>query len=197
MQHPVWSVVILSIVCGPSLAIAHAQGPQPAAKPAQTTAVTARPAPAKGDVRLTALNGFTVDHPKDWQVLVGVGSSLAVIFNKSKDAAVAIERLSLAVPLAPNEIIDETAEQEKAEWGRRRPTAKGFSHQFQDLAGTRTIIVDYTQPGARGAEHVRTYTAIRGADKLRVVCTTMQPLFDKYKETFHRIAFSLTPTSAQ
>jgi hypothetical protein len=39
---------------------------------------------------------------------------------------------------------------------------------------------------------VRLYTLPRGTDLFRAICTTTQPTFDKYKETCHRIALSVT-----
>ena len=141
--------------------------------------------------------GFTIDHPKDWQQLVGVGSAFLVLFSRARDAAVAVERLTLAVPLAPSEIIPETAEAEIKEWEGRRTLASGFSPQIVEYLGNKVVIIDFRQPGVQGLQHVRLYNIIRGTDKFRVICTTPLPTFDKYKDTFHRMALSLTPATAQ
>jgi len=53
---------------------------------------------------------------------------------------------------------------------------------------------DLMQPGAQGSERVRMYTLPRGADWFRGICTTTQDSFEKYLDTCHRIALSLTPT---
>jgi hypothetical protein len=100
------------------------------------------------------------------------------------------------VPLAISEITDQTANLEIEDWQVRRPLATGFSHQFVDFLGARSILIDFTQAGALGPEHVRLYTLPRGTDWYRVICTTTQPTFDKYKETFQRIALSVTPTGS-
>jgi hypothetical protein len=99
------------------------------------------------------------------------------------------------VPLALNEINNQTASLEIEDWQVRRPLASGFSHQFVDFNGARTILIDFNQPGAQGAEHVRLYTLPRGTDWFRAICTTTQASFDKYKETCHRIALSVTPAT--
>ena len=203
MHHTIRSIAVLAIICGQS-AIPVAQAPKPGSKPAQPVqaaqpaAGAARPGPASGDQRMVLSSGFTVDYPKrDWQPLVGVGSSFVVLFHKSREAAVAIERAKMPVPLAMNEIVDQTATLEIEDWQKRRPLATGFSHQFVDFLGQRSILIDFTQAGSQGPEHVRLYALPRGTEWYRVICTTTLPTFDKYKETFQRIALSLTPTGSQ
>jgi len=208
MHHTIRSFGVLAIICAQSALIV-AQTPQrgakptqpapadakpaPTAQPAQPGGGTARPGPASGDQRLVVPTGFTVDYPKkDWLTLVGVGSSVVVLFHKTREAAIAIERTKVPVPLAINEINDQTAKLEIEDWQVRRPMASGFSHQFVDFNGTRTILIDFTQPGAQGTEHVRLYSLPRGTDWFRAICTTTVPTFDKYKETCHRIALSVT-----
>ena len=200
MHHTIRSIAVLAIICGQS-AISDAQAPKPGSKPApvaQTAPGAVRPGPAAGDQRMPLSSGFTVDYPKrDWQVLVGVGSSFVVLFHKTREAAIAIERTKVRVPLAMNEINDQTANLEIEEWQQRRPLATGFSHQFVDFLGQRSILIDFTQAGSEGPEHVRLYTLPRGTDWYRVICTTTQPTFDKYKDTFQRVALSVTPTASQ
>lgn len=198
MPYTLRALLLVAVVSAQSLSVVRGQGPQPAAKPSQppTAKPAVRPGPARGDSRLTT-PAFTIDYPKDWQQLVGVGSAFLVLFSKSRDAAVALERLTLAVPLAPSEIIPETAEAEVKEWQGRRTLASGFSPQIVEYAGNRIIIIDFRQPGVQGLEHVRLYNIIRGTDKFRVICSTPLPMFDKYKDTFHRMALSLTPATAQ
>jgi hypothetical protein len=202
MHHTIRSIVMLAVICGQS-SILGAQAPKAGSKPAppvqaaKPAAGAVRPGPASGDQRITLSTGFTVDYPKkDWQTLVGVGSSFVVLFHKSREAAVAIERTKVRVPLAINEINDQTANLEKEDWQVRHPLATGFSHQFVDFLGARSILIDFTQPGSQGPEHVRLYTLPRGTDWYRVICTTTQPTFDKYKETFQRIALSVTPAGS-
>ena len=174
------AIVVLVTVCGrPSTT--GAQAPQPL---------------ARTDNRLTALAGFTVDYPKkDWNIIAGTGSSVVVFLHKSREATVAIERTKIEHPLANNEIVDQTATLEIEDWQARRPLATGFAHQLLDVAGQRSIVIDFTQPGPLGPEQVRLYTMPRGADWFRVVCTSIQRSFEKHKETCHRIALSLTKTT--
>ena len=196
MYHMARSFILVAVVGSSSLSMLGAKTPQPAGKPGLPPAGV-RAAPVKNYVRLASMNGFTIDHPKDWQVLVGVGSALAVVFSRAKDATLAVERLKLAVALAPSEIIDDTAEQEKQELQKRQPLATSFSHQFQNFGDSKTIIIDYRQLGAQGPEHVRVYNIMRGTDKYRLICTTRLQLLDKYKDTFQQIAFSLAPNATQ
>jgi hypothetical protein len=210
MHHTIRSFAVLTIILAQS-ALPGAQTPQrgakptqdapadakpaPAAQPAQPGAAAVRPGPASGDQRLVVPSGFTVDYPKkDWQTLVGVGSSVVVLFHRSREAAVAIERTKVSVPLAINEINEQTAKLEVEDWQVRRPLTTSSLPQFVDFNGARTLIIDFTQPGAQGSEHVRLYAMPRGTDLFRAICTTTVPTFDKYKETCHRIALSVTAT---
>jgi hypothetical protein len=202
MHHTIRLIAVLAVICGHSL-ILGAQASRGGGKPtapvqaAQPAAGAVRPGPASGDQRMTLSTGFTVDYPKkDWQTLVGVGSAYVVLFHKTREAAVAIERTKVRVPLAPNEINQQTAALEIEDWQVRRPLATGFSPQFVDFLGVRSILIDFTQPGSQGPEHVRLYTLPRGTDWYRVICTTTLPTFDKYKDTFQRIALSVTPTGS-
>jgi hypothetical protein len=183
MHHTTGLIAVLAILCG-----------QPAISGAQAVQATAAPKSPQ-DNRLTTLNGFTVDYPKkDWQLLVGAGSSLVVFAHKTREATVAVERTKVEHPLAPNEITTQTATLESEDWLTRRPEASGFANQIMDWAGTKIIVIDFNQPGPQGPEHVRMYTMPRGSDWYRVICTTTQGSFDKHKDTCHRIALSLTPS---
>lgn len=188
MRYTTRLMVVLAIVCGPSISGAPA---------VQVTGGTVK-AQAKSDHRLSALSGFTVDYPKkDWNPLVGAGSSLVVFAHKSRAATVAIERKIVKRPLALNDITDQTATLEVVDWGARRPLSSGFAPQILDVAGERFIVIDFMQPGPQGIERVRIYTLPRGLDWYRVICTATQGSFDKYMTTCHRIAMSLTPAPSQ
>jgi hypothetical protein len=181
-MHYATRLLMILVIAGAQASISGAPGLQ------------APPALARTDNRLTTLSGFTVDYPKrDWQLLVGTGSSVVVFFHRSREATVAIERSRVRNALAPNEIVEQTATLEVEDWGQRRWMSTGFTHQLVDLGGERTIVIDFTQPGPQGAEQVRIYTLPRGLDWYRVICTARREVFDKYKETCHRIALSLYP----
>jgi hypothetical protein len=167
----------------------------PALAGAQDAPVPTGPPPlARTDNRLSTVAGFTVDFPKkDWNPIVGTGSSVVVFVHKDRDATVAVERTKVPNPLSPKEITDEIAVREEEDWLARRPLSTDYSHQFVEYRGAKIILIDLKQPGPRGQEHVRLYTLPRGNDWFRVICTTLQPSFDKHKETCHRIALSVTP----
>jgi hypothetical protein len=185
MRHTIAMIVVLATVGGRPL-VTTGQGAQPAGPPPK----------ASSDNRLTTLAGFTVDYPKkDWQLLGGTGSSVVVFLHKSREATVAIERTKIEHPLAPNEIVAQTATLEIEDWQARRPLSAGFSHQLLDAPAGRFILIDFSQPGPAGPELVRLYTMPRGNDWFRVVCTTTERAFEKHQATCHRIAQSLTKTT--
>ena len=187
MKHTIGAFVVLA---SSTAVIATAQ-PALSAAPQAAAAQKPRPRPAPSDNRLS-MAGFTIDYPKrDWDQLIGVGSSLVVFSHKSKEATVAIERIQIPVALGPDDIIEDTATFEIEDWRKRRQYATAFSPQMQNFNGEKFILIDFDQPGAQGPEHVRLYTFFRGTTKIRVICTTRQPVFKKYMDTLHRVALSL------
>jgi hypothetical protein len=193
MKRAVFAVAILGLGFG-RLSVVTAQNPAAAGQPAPAP----RPGPAGTDQRFSGVAGFTIDYPKrDWSLLPSVGSALVVFIHKSREALVAVERIKLPVALAPNDIIDETAKYEMEDWRSRRPYATGLAPQVFPYFDSKAIIIDLTQPGGLGPEHVRLYTIFRGSDKYRVICTTTLPTFAKYKDTIHRMALSLYPTAVE
>jgi hypothetical protein len=168
----------------------------PVDSPSAAAPKPATPRPkADSDNRIVSETGFTIDYPKkDWQPpLFGTGSSLLVLHHKSREVTVAVEATRVVNALTAKEINDLAAKLEIEDWMARRPLATGFSHQFFDHEGERSIITDFTQPGPRGPETVRMYTMPRGRDWFRVICTTTPPTQDKYRQTCHKIALSLVP----
>jgi hypothetical protein len=183
MRHTIRLIAVTMVLAGPALSGA------PAAQGG------AAPPKAASDIRLTTTAGFTVDYPKkDWTVLGGTGASVVVFFHKSKEATVAVERTKLRRALASSDITDQTAALEVEDWQNRRPLATGFSSQIKDYGDGRFIVIDFAQPGPLGPERVRMYTTSRGLDRFRVICTTTQGTLEKYLDTCHKIALSLTPT---
>ena len=111
------------------------------------------------------------------------------------EAAVAIERTKAWVPLAPNEINDQTATLEIEDWQLRRPLATGFSHQFVDFPGAGSILIDFTQP-LPGPRHVRLYTLPRGTDWVPGDLHHHPAYVRQIQRAFSRIALSVTPSGS-
>jgi len=182
MRHATRLLIVVAVLCGQASIV----GSSPWGNGGAPQATS--------DNRLRTSLGFVVDYPKrDWQVVVGVGSSVVVFVHKSRQATVAIERTRVEHPLAPNEITDQTAQIEIEDWQLRNPLAHGFKHELTHFSG-RVIVIDFNQTGAQGPERVRMYALPRGADWYRVICTATSDSFDKHKDTCQRMARSLTPT---
>jgi hypothetical protein len=186
MHHTSRFIVAIAIVCGSSI---HAV-------PRYEQTIPGPPAKASSDNRLTTL-GFSIDYPKrDWNVLVGAGSSLIVFAHKKGDATVAVEKKPVKRPLAQDEITEDVAQFEVKDWQDRRPEVTIFPATVMPYNGMNFIVIDFNQPGPQGAEHVRLYSMPRGVNWYRVICTAKQTSFEGYKDTCHRMAMSLTPTAA-
>jgi hypothetical protein len=198
-MHHITRTLVFIVVVSTAVQMLEASDGQGNPQPSQGAPAAAAKPLARTDQRLESGTGFSVDFPKkDWQPLFGSGSSLIVLFHRSREVTVAVERTRVANVLAPSEItVETTAKLEIEDWMLRRPLATGFAPQIVPHEGERIIVIDFNQPGPRGLERVRMYTLPRGHDWFRVICTTTPATYEKYLDTCHKIALSLTPAAAR
>jgi hypothetical protein len=112
-------------------------------------------------------------------------------FTDHWEATVAIERTKVGSPSLPTKSTIKPP-LSRSKTGRRGARSRtGFSHQFVDFLGARSILIDFTQPGSQGPEHVRLYTLPPAAPT--VVPGDLhhdEPTFDKCtRKRLQRIAF--------
>ena len=132
---------------------------------------------------------FTLEYPKkDWRIIPGGGAVLVTIAEKNSDAVVIVERARLNLELAREEITDVFAQNEADVARERRPGATGVNARVIDNGTLRFILLQYTQPGTKGAERVREYSFPIGTDLYRLICTAPADQFDKFEPIFGHIA---------
>jgi hypothetical protein len=179
-------LLVAALLCGPLAPSAAAQ-PQPP-RPAN-------PIPTQQFASPTF--GFTLEYPKkDWKITAGAGAAVVVFVQNKGEATVAIEVLKVP-PLAPEEINEQTVKLEIEDWQARRTPPAVVTHLLGNISTGRVIVLDFTQPGARGSERVRLYALPRGSVWYRVICTATTAAFGKYEGIFQTIATSLTPTPSR
>jgi hypothetical protein len=196
MRQRIVLVTLVSIACGTLPLSLSARGAAPRGTPSQ--AQTGTPPAPNPNNKVVSAPGFRLEIPKkNWDPLpVGVGSSMVVFPERSREAIVAIEIVKVApiAVLKPEQIVEQTAKLEIEEWQARNPSASDFRHAILDTPGGKIIVLDFTQQGARGVERVRLYALPRGTHWYRVICTATQASFAKFEETFKTMAMSLTPS---
>ena len=124
------------------------------------------PGPASGDQRMTLSTGFAVDYPKkDWQTsrrrgILVRGPVSQITRSGRRDR----EDESMGAPGAQrNQRSDRHSRDRRL---AAAPAAR--DGVFTSVRGfprpAKSILIDFTQPGSQGPEHVRLYTLPRGTD---------------------------------
>lgn len=141
---------------------------------------------------------FAFQYPKkDWQVFPGAGSSLATVGGSKGKASVQIEYLKLNEPIKVDENYELIVGIETEFIRDRQPGAEQIkgAPMRRDLKDI--VIVDYMRPGASGADRIRQYSIINGANLFRVSCVAPATEFPKLEATFEQIAKSFVITPAK
>jgi hypothetical protein len=135
---------------------------------------------------------FSLEYPKDWQVLPGAGDVIATFAQKNGEAALVIERSRLSVALKnPEEVTDLFIQIETDALKERQPKATDVTGKLVLQGGRRLIVVDYSRPGLVKPERVRQYSMPQGPVLFRLTCSTATALFTKYDPMFVHVAESL------
>jgi hypothetical protein len=159
------------------------------------------PSPKPKDFSLAKLpwNTFSIELPKNWQVVPGYGGILLTVAEKTKTnqatASIVLEQMRLVVPLTKNEIDAGLAEQEAIATKQRDPAGQHFEQQVKEIDGRRFVFVTYTRPGLNGMDSVIQYAIPSGGVMYRLVCIApASQLIAKYQATFAHVASSFKPT---
>lgn len=138
--------------------------------------------------------GFSIDLPeKDWNVVPGGVESLVVLAQRRFEAAVVIERATLQVELAPEDIGEVFLGVETDHIREMIPSASDIKADLQELGTSRVAAFLYVRSGALGREKVLQYSMPAGKHLYRVVAVARADVFDRHLAVMQAIAASLTP----
>lgn len=160
-------------------------------------------AAAKGDYLAFKDPGgrLTIDYPKGWQVITGMGDVVATFAEKHGEAAVVVERFRMDQSLQPDEITDLFGQIEADVLAERQPKASNVVSTIREQkaggtgAVTRSVVITYLRPGLGGSERAVQYSLPIGQDLFRVTCSAPSRFFFKYDAMFAQMAESLKPTA--
>jgi hypothetical protein len=146
-------------------------------------------------------NSFSIELPKNWQMVPGYGGILLTAVEKTRNnqaiAAIALEQMLLVEPLAANDIDAVLAGLEEAAARQRDPSGKDFVQQVKEADGRRFVFIQYSRPGLNGLDRVVQYAIPSGRVMYRLICIAPAALLTtKYQAMFAHVARSFKPSGA-
>jgi hypothetical protein len=144
-------------------------------------------------------NTFSIELPKNWQLVPGYAGILLTAVEKTKNnqptAAIVLEQMRLVEPLAANDIDDVIAGLEATDARQRDPSGQNFEQQVKEADGQRFVLIQYSRPGLYGEDRVVRYAIPSGRIMYRLICIApAAQLAAKYQATFAHVAASFKPS---
>jgi len=145
-------------------------------------------------------NTFSIELPKNWQLVPGYGGILLTAVEKTRNnqatAAIALEQMLLVEPLAVNDIDAVLAGLETAAARQRDPAGQDFDQQVKEADGRRIVFIQYSRPGLNGLDRVVLYAIPSGRVMYRLICIApAAQLTTTYQATFAHVARSFKPST--
>ncbi len=144
------------------------------------------------------LGPFSIQIPKDWQIVPGHGHLLFTLVEKTRNslpiAAIAVEQMPLGASLDPKDLSGTNAQFEVDFMRERQPGGENFEQQIKDADGRRFIFIQYTKPGLGGQDRVVQYSVPAGSVMYRLLCIAPVAQLAKYQTVFAHVAASFKPT---
>ena len=140
---------------------------------------------------------FSIELPKDWQLVPGHAGTVFSIVEKNRQsqggAVITLEFLRLQAPLDP-ELIAGAGERELKAVQNWESSGKQFTSQVKKGASGPFIVIQYNRPGLSGGDdHVVQYSMPAGTTMYRLICVAPAASLDKYRPVFAHVAASFTP----
>ena len=144
-------------------------------------------------------NSFTIELPKNWQLLPGHNGILLSAAEKTRSdqpaAVIMLEQMRLQDSLSAKDLSNATLTFEAASTKERDPAGQNFQQMIMQAAdGRRLIFIQYTRPGLYGPDRVTQYSVPAGLTLYRVICIAPDAQLAKYKSTCAHVAESFKPT---
>ena len=143
------------------------------------------------------LGAFSIELPKDWQLLSGHAETIFSIVEKTRQseggALITLEYLRLQAPLDPDLIAGAGERELKVVQGLEL-SGKQFTSQLTQGAFGPVIVIQYSRPGLSGRDDLVVQDPMPvGTTMYRLVCVAPAAALDKYRPVFAHVAASFTP----
>ncbi|HEY2433427.1 MAG TPA: hypothetical protein VGI12_12200 [Vicinamibacterales bacterium] len=156
--------------------------------------------PKDFDPPKTFANTFSIELPKDWQLVPGHTGTVFLAAEKTKrydsGAAIALEYMSLQGAFDAS-IIDALAPLELKDVQARELSGSSFTQQVVKQEGRPIIIIQYDRPSLSGAkDHVVQYSIPAGTTMYHLICIAPGDELPKWRPVFAHVAATFTPAKA-
>ena len=155
------------------------------------------------------MDTFSIELPKDWQLVPGHTRTLFSVVEKTRPseggALITLEYQRLYAPL-DQELMAGAMERELKDLQARELSGKGFTSQVKTGPTGLFIVIHYDRPGLSGRDdHVVQYLVPAGTTLYRLICVApvaaaTSPEHDghaeKYRPLFAHVAASFAPVSS-
>jgi hypothetical protein len=152
--------------------------------------------PKDFDPPKTFANAFSIELPKDWQLVPGHTGTVFLVAEKTKrfqsGAAIVLDYQGLNAPFDPT-IIDAFARGVLQDVQSRELSGSSFSEQVLKLDKGPIILIQYDRPSLSGGkDHVTQYSVPTGTTLYHLVCIAPSDELDRWRPIFAHVAASFT-----
>jgi hypothetical protein len=141
-------------------------------------------------------NTFSIELPKDWQLVPGHTGTVFLAAEKTKrfeaGAAISLEYMRLQAPFDPS-LLKALAPIELDDVRLRETAGQTFTMEDKMIDGRALILIQYDRPGLAGPpDHIVQYSLPVGQTMYRLVCIAPEAQIQKYRPIFAHVAASFT-----
>jgi hypothetical protein len=142
-------------------------------------------------------NTFSIELPKDWQLVRGHTNTIFVVAEKTKrflaGAAIALEYSQLQAAIDPS-LLPTVGQLELKDIQNRELSGSRFTQQIKSAEGRQVVVIQYDRPGFSGGnDHVVQYSFPVGTTMYHLVCISSADDIEQYRPLFAHVAASFTP----
>jgi hypothetical protein len=153
--------------------------------------------PKDMDPPKTFANTFSIELPKDWQLVSGHTNTVFLVAEKTKRfvaaPAIALEYSQLQAAVDPA-VLPAVGQLELADMQKRELGGSRFTQQIKSADGRQVIVIQYDRPGlAGGSDHIVQYSFPIGTTMYQLICIAPTDQIERYRPMFAHVAASFTP----
>jgi len=142
-------------------------------------------------------NAFSIELPKDWQLVSGHTNTVFLAAEKTKRflpaPAIVLEYSQLQAAVDPS-LLPAIGQLELADIQKRELSGSRFAQQIKSAEGRQVIVIQYDRPGLAGAsDHVVQYSFPIGTTMYHLICIAPTSDIEKYRPLFAHAAASFMP----
>jgi hypothetical protein len=153
--------------------------------------------PKDMDPPKTFAGTFSIELPKDWQLVSGHTNTVFLVAEKTKRfvpaPAIVLEYSQLQAAVDPS-VLPAVGQLELGDIQKRELSGSRFAQQIKSADGRQVIVIQYDRPGLAGeSDHVVQYSFPVGTTMYHLICIAPTDEIEKYRPLFAHAAASFMP----